>query len=393
MFTRKRTISLENRIKFRHNGTATRNIMSKFLDSRFNKISYLTPPLFLHLISPQKLTSLGVESEGRFRRVASHVFGIQNACASRISDGPDGPKFDKGEGFPALPPPAGGQGAAPSGARFARSGWSSPSRWAGSGCQRQGCAFARPSQSSPCSPCGLCVAPGCSGRPLTLPHPQNAPTGLSEPRGYVQAAFRGHRAPNSPRRASTASRRAFWACMVFTSSASVVSRVGASSPARSALMLWRMARSSHSPSVWPSRWAAAIAAFLASAVTPRTDHGAGRGPFWQFSASIKSLQRKQCIIKKWSTQAYQKAYQIRPSPLRRNGRCRLQAQSVLQPCPTGEVRGRVSKAAKPGAEQPGATHSPQGEHGEDCEHPPFDTALGAAPPVKQTDIGPSGPST
>ena len=28
-----------------------------------------------------------------------------------------------------------------------------------------------------------------------------------------------------------------------------------------------------------SRWAAAIAAFLASAVTPRTDHGAGRGPF------------------------------------------------------------------------------------------------------------------
>ena len=82
-------------------------------------------------------------------------------------------------------------------------------------------------------------------------------------------------------------------------------------------MLWRMARSSHSPSVWPSRWAAAIAAFLASAVTPRTDHGAGRGPFWQFSASIKSLQRKQCIIKKWSTQAYQKAYQIRPSPLRR----------------------------------------------------------------------------
>ena len=61
--------------------------------------------------------------------------------------------------------------------------------------------------------------------------------------------------------------------------------------------------------------------------------------FWQFSASIKSLQRKQCIIKKWSTQAYQKAYQIRPSPLRRNGRCRLQAQSVLQPCPTGEVRG------------------------------------------------------
>ena len=95
MFTRKRTISLENRIKFRHNGTATRNIMSKFLDSRFNKISYLTPPLFLHLISPQKLTFLGVESEGRFRRVASYVLVSKNACPLRgISDGPDGPKFD-----------------------------------------------------------------------------------------------------------------------------------------------------------------------------------------------------------------------------------------------------------------------------------------------------------
>ena len=173
MFTRKRTISLENRIKFRHNGTATRNIMSKFLDSRFNKISYLTPSLSSSYITP-KLTSLGVESEGRFRRVASHVFGIQNACRLRgISDGPDGPKFDvRARGFPALPPPAGGQGAAPSGARFAplRVVIPQPLGWVGL-CQRQGCAFARPSQSSPCSPCGLCVAPGCSGRPLTLPHP------------------------------------------------------------------------------------------------------------------------------------------------------------------------------------------------------------------------------
>ena len=105
-----------------------------------------------------------------------------------------------------------------------RSGWSSPSRWAGSGCVSVKGALRPSSQSSPCSPCESVRGSGCSGRPLTLPHPQNAPTGLSEPRGYVQAAFRGHRAPNSPRRASTASRRAFWACMVFTSSASVVSR-------------------------------------------------------------------------------------------------------------------------------------------------------------------------
>ena len=71
--------------------------------------------------------------------------------------------------------------------------------------------------------------------------------------------------------------------------------------------------------------------------------------------------------------------------------CRRKAS--CNPARLAKSGGRVSKAAKPGAEQPGATHSPQGEHGEDCEHPPFDTALGAAPPVKQTDIGPSGPST
>ena len=54
------------------------------------------------------------------------------------------------------------------------------------------------------------------------------------------------------------------------------------------------------------------------------------------------------------------------------------------------------QSVKGGEAGSGATRShaqPQGEHGEDCEHPPFDTALGAAPPVKQTDIGPSGPST
>ena len=151
--------------------------------------------------------------------------------------------------------------------------------------------------------------------------------------------------------------------------ASVVSRVGASSPARSALMLWRMARSSHSPSVWPSRWAAAIAAFLASAVTPRTDHGAGRGPFWQFSASIKSLQRKQCIIKKWSTQAYQKAYQIRPSPLRRKWSVQVAGAKRPATLPGWRNPGAECQRRRSRAEQPGATHSPQGEHGEDCEAP------------------------
>ena len=58
--------------------------MSKFLDSRFNKISYLTP-LFLHLISPQKLTFLGVESEGRFRRVVQAMFLVSKTLA-RFAD-------------------------------------------------------------------------------------------------------------------------------------------------------------------------------------------------------------------------------------------------------------------------------------------------------------------
>ena len=70
--------------------------------------------------------------------------------ASRISDGPDGPKFDKRARVSpsrSLRLPA-GRGAAPSGARFARSGWSSPSRWAGSGCVSVKGALRPSSQSS-----------------------------------------------------------------------------------------------------------------------------------------------------------------------------------------------------------------------------------------------------
>ena len=165
MFTRKRTISLENRIKFRHNGTATRNIMSKFLDSRFNKISYLTPPLFLHLISPQKLTSLGVESEGRFRRVASYVFGIQNACRFAGFRRPDGPKFDvRARGFPlALPPPAGGQGCCPFRCSLRSAPGGHPPAGLGRAVSASRVRFARPRNPRHARPAGcawLRVAPG-----------------------------------------------------------------------------------------------------------------------------------------------------------------------------------------------------------------------------------------
>ena len=181
--------------------------------------------------------------------------------------------------------------------------------------------------------------------------------------------------------------------MVFTSSASVVSRVGASSPARSALMLWRMARSSHSRASGPLDGRQRSPRFWPRP-SPRgrtTEQAAAL--FWQFSASIKSLQRKQCIIKKWSTQAYQKAYQIRPSPLRRKWSVQVAGAKRPATLPDWRSPGQSVKGGEAGS---GATRShaqPQGEHGEDCEHPPFDTALGAAPPVKQTDIGPSGPST
>ena len=99
----------------------------------------------------------------------------KNACPLRgISDGPDGPKFDvRARGFPPRAPSASpaGRGAAPSGARFAplRVVIPQPLGWVGL-CQRQGCA-------SPVLAIlamlalRLCVAPGCSGRPLTLPHP------------------------------------------------------------------------------------------------------------------------------------------------------------------------------------------------------------------------------
>ena len=65
--------------------------------------------------------------------------------------------------------------------------------------------------------------------------------------------------------------------------------------------------------------------------------------------------------------------------------CRRKAS--CNPARLAKSGGRVSAAAKPGAEQPGATHSPQGEHGEDCEHPPFDTALGAAPQLNKPTSG------
>ena len=169
MFTRKRTISLEkNRIKFRHNGTATRNIMSKFLDSRFNKISYLTPLSFFILYHPKNSLLWG-RIRGRFRRVASYVFGIQKRLPLRgISDGPDGPKFDvRARGFPPRAPSASpaGRGAAPSGARFAPLRVViPPAAGLGRAVSASRVRFARPRNPRHARPAGV-RGSGCSGGP------------------------------------------------------------------------------------------------------------------------------------------------------------------------------------------------------------------------------------
>ena len=147
--------------------------MSKFLDSRFNKISYLTPSLSSSYITPKTHFS-GGRIRGRFRRVASYVLVSKNACPLRgISDGPDGPKFDVRGGVSPRAPSASpaGRGAAPSGARFAPLRVVIPSRWAGSGCVSVKGALRPSSQSSPCSPCRLLRGSGLLRRPLTLPHP------------------------------------------------------------------------------------------------------------------------------------------------------------------------------------------------------------------------------
>ena len=147
--------------------------MSKFLDSRFNKISYLTPLSFFILYHPKNSLFWG-RIRGRFRRVASYVLVSKNACPLRgISDGPDGPKFDvRARVSPSRSLRlAGGQGAAPSGARFAplRVVIPQPLGWVGL-CQRQGCA-------SPVLAILAMLAlravrgSGLLGRPLTLPHP------------------------------------------------------------------------------------------------------------------------------------------------------------------------------------------------------------------------------
>ena len=181
--------------------------------------------------------------------------------------------------------------------------------------------------------------------------------------------------------------------MVFTSSASVVSRVGASSPARSALMLWRMARSSHSPSVWPSMGG-----------SDRRVSGLGRHPadgprsrprpfFGNSRHRLNPFNENNVLSKSGQHRLTRKAYQIRPSPLRCNGGAGCRRKASCNPARLAKSGAECQKAAKPGAEQPGATHSLAGRAWRGLRAPPLITALGAAPPVKQTDIGPSGPST
>ena len=93
-------------------------------------------------------------------------------AASRIFDGPDGPKFDvRARGFPRAPSACRRAGCCPFRCSLRPLRVVIPPAARLSGCVSVKGALRPSSQSSPCSPCGLCVAPGCSGRPLTLPHP------------------------------------------------------------------------------------------------------------------------------------------------------------------------------------------------------------------------------
>ena len=187
-------------------------------------------------------------------------------------------QFDvAGEGFPSAPPPAGRVLPFRCSLRSAPGGHP-PAVGLGRAVSASRVRFARPRNPRQPSPCGLCVAPGCSGRPLTLPHPSKRAYGplraswiRSRPSGAT-----GHRiALGGPLRPPDGHSGPAW------SSPAPQAWFRGSAPAPSPFGFDALADGSIEPlpSVWPSRWAAAIAAFLASAVTPRTDHGAGRGPF------------------------------------------------------------------------------------------------------------------
>ena len=148
--------------------------MSKFLDSRFNKISYLTPLSFFILYHPKNSLFWG-RIRGRFRRVASYVLVSKNACPLRgISDGPDGPKFDvRARVSPSRSLRlAGGQGAAPSGARFAPLRVViPPAAGLGRAVSASRVRFARPRNPRHARPAGCAWLRVAPGGPLTLPHP------------------------------------------------------------------------------------------------------------------------------------------------------------------------------------------------------------------------------
>ena len=65
--------------------------------------------------------------------------------------------------------------------------------------------------------------------------------------------------------------------------------------------------------------------------------------------------------------------------------CRRKAS--CNPARLAKSGGQSVKGGEAGSGATRATHSPQGEHGEDCEHPPFDTALGAAPQLNKPTSG------
>ena len=225
----------------------------------------------------------------------------KNACPLRgISDGPDGPKFDvRARGFPPRAPsasPAGRVLPLPVLASL-RSGWSSPQPLGWVSCVSVKGALRPSSQSSPCSPCGLCVAR--VARAALDPAP-SLKTRLRASQSLVDTFKRpsgatGHRiALGGPLRPPDGHSGPAW------SSPAPQAWFRGSAPAPSPFGFDALADGSIEP--LPERLA------LSMGGSDRRVSGLGRHPadgprsrprpfFWQFSASIKSLQRKQCIIK------------------------------------------------------------------------------------------------
>ena len=175
----------------------------------------------------------------------------------------------------------------------------------------------------------------------------------------------GHRAPNSPQRASTRLQTGILGLHGLHQLRKRGFEGRRQLPSRSALMLWRMAQSSHSPSVWPLDGRQRSPRFWPRPSPADGPRSRPRPFFGNSRHRLNPFNEKQCIIKKWSTQAYQKAARFGLAVWAQMVGAGCGRKASCSPARLAKSGGRVSRR-RSRSRQPGATHSPQGEHGEDC---------------------------